>query len=141
MSAYGFSVHDKSSEIHFSKYNNNLLLKSDDYVLFGNVDFNINTMSPESSRNVLRYTIPSHVVRYYKENNLIFSFIPVSLTDSVTGLVCHRHFLNQFNSWSGGNITVCVVATPLNLTAYYQYIQRDNNNKRFVQMGLLVGFQ
>lgn len=142
MPDYGFKVYNKSSEVHFSKYNNGVILTPDtDRALpnFNDIDFNFNPNTLPDHATV-KFTLKRDTILYFKNNGLNFNFIPIVLGKSLASVLNHKAILDQLKNWNGNDITIYLRLIPMNLTAYYQVIRRNGNNRK-VKALIIVGFQ
>lgn len=142
MPNYGFKVYGKSSEIHFSKYNNGIILAPDtDRPLpeLVKIDFNFNpnTLPDHAS---IKFTLKRDTILYFKTNGLNFNFIPVVLSKHVASVLNHKSILDQLKNWNGKDIVFYLRLIPLNLTTYNQYLQRFAENRK-IRALIIVGFQ
>lgn len=151
MPSYGFKASDLTSEIYFTQYNNQYILRrpvsqSIEYVR--QIDIGI-----PYDRQYVEFSLPAEVIRFFKDNNLKFSFIPICggsgdrLRNVYTGIINYHNLYRDLDRWDGrSNINFKVYIRPRNLTTYYQIINRmtdkdDRNDMARIHVSVLVGFR
>lgn len=146
MPNYGFKAYDKSSEIHFSKYNNSSFIRPDKdkpLPLLKNVDysFNYRNIALEHDNNSIKFTLSADIIRDFKNKNLRFNFVPVVLNRSCSCVVNYADLYQRINKWNGkDNIVFYIRIIPLNLTTYFQYITRTTTDEK-VGAIMIIGFR
>lgn len=151
MSNYGFKAYDRTSEIYFTQYNNQYVLtkpisRSIEYVR--QID-----MGVSHHNQYWEFLLPAEVIRFFRENNLKFSFIPICgyfgdrFKCLYTALINYYDLYKELDRWDGrSHITFKVYIRPRNLTVYAQIIRRltekyDRDMSANINIRVLVGFR
>ena len=152
MPNYGFKAYDYNSEIYFTQYNNQYVLtkpisQSIQYVR--QIDMGI-----PYDRQYVEFLLPAWLIRFFRENNLKFSFIPIAGNGSdrsrtlYTGIINYYSLYRDLDNWDGqSDIRFKVYIRPRNLTVYSRLINRrlresdDRNSVAQIIMRVLVGFR
>ena len=148
---YGFKAYDQTSEIYFTQYNNQ-------YVLTNPISKSIEQvrqidLSVPYHKQYYEFLLPAEVIRFFKENNLKFSFIPICghLGDRFkclyTAFINYYELYKDLDKWDGrSHINLKVYIRPRNLNTYYQIIRRltekdDRYMSATIYIRVLVGFR
>lgn len=153
MPNYGFKAYDYNSEIYFTQYNNqyvlrNAISKSIEYVR--QID-----MGVSHHTQYWEFLLPAEVIRFFKDNDLKFAFIPIAgvgnggqpFKSLYTGIINYYDLYKELDRWDGrSHITFKVYIRPRSLSVYYQIIRRlrnsdDRKADAQIYIQVLVGFR
>lgn len=151
MPNYGFKAYGYTSEIYFSQFNNQYMLNapvSQTITFVREIDMGI-----PYDQQYVEFVLPAWVIRYFKQNDLKFSFIPLAgyAADRnkclYTGMINYQALYREIDNWNWqSDIRFRVYIRPRNLTVYARIIRRmsdrdDRNNSARINMSVLVGFR
>lgn len=153
MSSYGFKAYDLSSEIYFTQFNNQYMIKHPvaktiEYVR--QID-----MGVSYEKQYFEFILPAWIIRFFKENNLKFAFIPITgagnggqhFKSLYTGIINYYDLYKELDRWDGrSHITFKVYIRPRSLSVYAQIIRRlrDSDDRKAdaqINIQVLVGFR
>ena len=151
MPNYGFKAYDLSSETYFTQFNNQYMIREPvartiKYVR--EID-----MGLPYDRQYLEFVLPAWIIRFFKENNLKFAFIPiagvggVSFKSLYTGIMNYQQLYRDLDNWDWrSDIRFKVFIRPRNLSVYAQVIRRmrdydDRKADAQINIRVLVGFR
>lgn len=139
MPKYGFTAYDRSSEIHFSKFNNQYILKpapNQDYIYLKDLDYGRNHRE--------RFILPHAVIKYFKDNDLNFHFLPVAIIKPTYYhvVIDTVDVFRKLDNWRGGDIDLYLYYIPKSTSIFFQYIRRlSNDDRKVCQAKIIVGFE
>lgn len=151
MPNYGFKAYDLSSETYFTQFNNQYMIREPvartiEYVR--QID-----MGLPYDRQYLEFVLPAWIIRFFKENNLKFAFIPIAGVEGVnfkslyTGIMNYQQLYRDLDNWDWrSDIRFKVFIRPRNLSVYAQIIRRmrDYDDRKVdaqINIRVLVGFR
>jgi hypothetical protein len=151
MPNHGFKAYDYNSEIYFTQYNNQYVLtkpvsQSIEYVR--QID-----MGVSYERFYVEFLLPAWLIRFFRENNLKFAFIPLAgyggdrFKSLYVGIINYYNLYRDLDNWDGqSDIKFKVYIRPRSLTVYSRLINRlresdDRNASAKIYMQVLVGFR
>lgn len=151
MSSYGFKAYDLSSEIYFTQFNNQYKIlhpvaRTIEYVR--QID-----MGVSYEKQYVEFILPAWIIRFFKENDLKFAFIPLTGAGSqnfkslYTGIINYYQLYRDLDNWDWhSDIRFKVFIRPRSLSVYAQIIRRlrDSDDRRAdaqVNIHVLVGFR
>lgn len=153
MSSYGFKAYDLSSEIYFTQFNNQYMIKHPvaktiEYVR--QID-----MGVSYEKQYFEFILPAWIIRFFKENNLKFAFIPIAgygnggqnFKSLYTGIINYYQLYRDLDNWDWhSDIRFKVFIRPRSLSVYAQIIRRlgisdDRKADAQINITVLVGFR